>query len=121
MYADPVKLLVVDDDRDVADALAAQLALDGYSVRTAYAADDAIRSIEAELPHCVLLDIRMPEIDGCELATILRHRFKDEIVLIAVTGSTEDEVRARDTFAVVDHWFLKPIEPKVLRQVIPPN
>ena len=104
----------------MADTLAVQLTLDGYVVATAYAADEAIQKIEAHQPHCVLLDIDMPDIDGYELATLLRHRYKDDIVLIAVTGSSEQEARIKETFAVVDHHFQKPVEPAALRRILPP-
>ena len=120
MEDEAVRIVVVDDITDVADALAAQLTLDGYRVATAYAADDAIRRIEALQPHCVLLDIGMPDIDGYELATLLRHRYKDDIVLIAVTGSDEKAARVADTFALVDHYFQKPLDPAALRKLLPP-
>jgi CheY-like chemotaxis protein len=116
---DAVRIVVVDDVVDVADALSMQLSLDGYSVATAYDADDAIRRIEGHQPQCVLLDIGMPGIDGYELATLLRHRFKDDIVLIAVTGSDEREARVSDAFAVVDHYFQKPLDLNALRKILP--
>lgn len=120
MEDNAVRIVVVDDMADVAEALAAQLTLDGYRVATAYAADEAIHRIEELRPHCVLLDIGMPDIDGYELAMLLRHRYKDDIVLIAVTGSDEKQARVTDTFAVVDHYFQKPLDPAALRKILPP-
>ena len=120
MGNDDVRVVVVDDARDVADTLAMQLKLDGYIVYTAYCAEEAIRCIEQHAPHCVLLDIGMPGIDGFELATMLRHRYKDDVVLIAVTGSDETQARVADTFSVVDHYFRKPVKLKALRELLPP-
>lgn len=120
MEDDSVRIVVVDDVPDVADALSMQLSLDGYRVATAYDADEAIRRIEEHRPHCVLLDIGMPGMDGYELATLLRHRYKDDIVLVAVTGWSERQACVADAFAVVDHYFQKPLEPAALRKILPP-
>jgi DNA-binding response OmpR family regulator len=120
MNEDMVRVVVVDDDVDVADALSMQLSLDGYRVVTALDVKQAVRCIESHQPHCVLFDIGMPDIDGYELACMLRHRFKDELVLIAVTGSNESNSRVKDTFAVVDHYFQKPLDTAALRKVLPP-
>ena len=62
----------------------------------------------------------MPGMDGYELAVMLRHRFKDEIVLIAVTGSSHFEARVRDALVLVDHYFLKPLSTDSLRKILPP-
>jgi DNA-binding response OmpR family regulator len=117
MSKDAVRLLVVDDLLDAADALAVKLSLDGYDVRTAYSAEQAILEIEAHHPHCVLLDICMPGIDGFELATLLRHRYKDELILIAVTAADETQPRVSDAFSVVDHYFRKPVDTQALRKL----
>ncbi len=114
-----VRVVVVDDAVDVADTLAMQLQLDGYTVYTAYGAEQAVLAIEQHHPHCVLLDIHMPGIDGFELASLLRHRYKDDLVLIAVTGSDESEARVADTYAVVDHYFRKPVNTQALRVLLP--
>ena len=114
-----VRVVVVDDAVDVADTLAMQLQLDGYTVYAAYGAEQAVLAIEQHHPHCVLLDIHMPGIDGFELASLLRHRYKDDLVLIAVTGSDESQARVADTFAVVDHYFRKPINIQALRKLLP--
>lgn len=114
-----IKMVVVDDVADVADALSAQLALEGYQVSTAYDAHGAIQRIEQQQPHCVLLDIGMPDIDGCQLAALLRHRFKDDIVLIAVSGSNEEQARRSGAFAVVDTYFQKPLDSAALKKILP--
>ena len=119
MSNDAVRVVVVDDVVDVADTLAMQLTLDGYTVHTAYSAAEAILEIEEHHPHCVLLDIDMPDIDGYEFVTLLRHRFKDDVVLIAVSGSDEAQARVSETFSMVDHYFRKPIDTRALRKVLP--
>lgn len=116
--SDTVRLVVVDDIPDAADTLAVKLQLDGYEVRTAYSAEQAILEIEQSQPHCVLLDICMPGIDGYELATLLRHRFKNDVVLIAVTGADETEPRVANAFAIVDHYLKKPVDSIELRKLL---
>ena len=116
---DEVRVVVVDDMKDAADTLAMLLSMDGYSVSTAHSGEEAILLIEARNPHCVILDIAMPGIDGYELATLLRHRYGDDIVLIAVTGWNDSDARVADTFSVVDHYFQKPVEPQMLRRLLP--
>lgn len=120
MGEDPVRVVVVDDVKDAADMLAMLLSADGYSVMTAHSGEEAIVTIEDFRPHCVILDIGMPGIDGYELATLLRHRYNDDIVLIAVTGWTDSDARVSDTFSVVDHYYQKPVDPKRLRLLLPP-
>ena len=116
---DDVRVVVVDDVVDVADTLAMQLKLDGYSVFTAYSAAEAILGIEQHHPHCVLLDIDMPGIDGYELVTLLRHRFKNDLVLIAVSGADDEKARVTEAFSMVDHYFRKPVDTRALRKVLP--
>jgi DNA-binding response OmpR family regulator len=117
---DEVRVLVVDDARDVAEMLAVTLTLDGYAVRVAHDALEAIAVIEAQRPHCVLLDVDMPGIDGAELSRRLRERYGDDIVLIAITGRDNQDQRVADTFARVDHYLRKPVEPTMLRKLLPP-
>ena len=120
MSDDDVRVIVVDDVVDAAEVLAATLSLGGYKVWTATSGAEALALIEAHQPHCVLLDIGMPGMDGNELTRTLRARYGDDIVLIAVTGREHDDERVSDTFARVDHYLQKPVDPDVLRKLLPP-
>ncbi len=120
MSRDEVRVLVVDDVADAAEALAETLGLSGYNVQVAGDGARALALIEDQQPHCVLLDIGMPGMDGNELARTLRERYGDDIVLIAVTGREHDDERVSDTFARVDHYLQKPVDPDVLRKLLPP-
>jgi CheY-like chemotaxis protein len=119
METDRLRIVVLDDVQDQANALTAHLELEGYSAEALYCAEEALLRIEARPPHCVLFDINMPGMDGYEFATRMRARYKDDIVLIAVTGADVEELRVRDTFSVVDHYFQKPVEPEAFRKVLP--
>jgi CheY-like chemotaxis protein len=58
-------ILVVDDNRDAADSLAMLLEIGGHQVTTAYSAPDALKRASELKPAVILLDIGLPEIDGC--------------------------------------------------------
>ena len=120
MSDDDVRVVVVDDVADAAETLAAALTLDGYKVWTASDGAAALALIETHQPHCVLLDIGMPGMDGNALTRALRERYGDDIVLIAVTGREHDDEGVSDTFARVDHYLKKPVDPDRLRKLLPP-
>ena len=118
MLQNELQIVVVDDLRDAAQALADLLALDGCQVRIACDGQEALEVIEACQPHCVLLDVDMPGMDGSQLARRLRERYGDAIVLIAVTGWSPLDVRVSTAFVRVDHYLMKPINPAVLRKLL---
>lgn len=120
MTQEEVRVLVVDDVPDVARALADLLAFDGYATQVAHDADSAMRMCEMQLPHCVLLDINMPGVDGLELAQRLRTRFGDDLILIAVTGTGDPDDRVSESFACLDHYLRKPVTQEQLRVVLGP-
>lgn len=120
LTTEEVRVLVVDDVADVAHALANLLALDGYATRVAHDAESAMQLCESQLPHCVLLDIGMPGVDGLELARRLRARFGEDLVLIAVTGAGAPEERVSEKFACLDHYLRKPVTPEQIRTVLGP-
>ena len=120
MDDDAVRVVVVDDAEDAAEALACALRLDGYQVWIAPDGLQALTLIEQVKPHCVLLDIDMPGIDGSELTRRLRERYQDDLVLIAVTGWSVQDERVKATFERADHYLQKPFDPVVLRKLLPP-
>ncbi|MES3010208.1 MAG: response regulator [Pseudomonadota bacterium] len=117
---DEVRVLIVDDSPDAADMLACALELDGFQVRVAGDGVSALPLVADFQPHCVLLDVEMPGLDGYELAKRLRELYADDIVLIAVTGRAADDDRVKGTFRIVDHYFTKPVDPVRLKKVMRP-
>ena len=96
-----VRVVVVDDDRQVAEALATALECDGYRVKIAGDGLQAVALVAEFGPHCVLLDVEMPGMDDDELSKRLRDAYGDEIVLIAVAGGHDkDKVHGRTRAAM---------------------
>jgi DNA-binding response OmpR family regulator len=117
---DAVRVLVVDDEPDVAEVLAEILKLNGYQVRVAHDGLVAWDLVGEWLPHCVVLDVNLPGMDGAELSRRLRERHGDDLILVAVTGWGETDKRVSDAFGRVDHYLQKPVDLQMLSKVLPP-
>ncbi|MGH6609311.1 MAG: hybrid sensor histidine kinase/response regulator [Burkholderiaceae bacterium] len=111
-----MRLLVVDDNIDAAEALAMMLQMDGHTVFKAYDARSAIICVQQERPEAILLDIGLPDIDGYELARRLRAIPEAEAAkLIAVTGYGQLEDRRRAEDAGFNDYLVKPVDFESLR------
>jgi len=117
--SDAVRVLIVDDVDDAAQSLADLLELNGYQAQTARSGPQALELARTFAPHCVLLDIAMPGMDGLQLAQRLREDHGNDIVLIAVTGGSTEQSTVAATFAVVDHYLMKPVDVERLNKVLP--
>jgi len=80
-------VLVVDDNRSLADSVALLLEDQGFEARVAYSAEEAWTEAKRAPPEIIILDIRMPGIGGLELARALRAVAQLPLLLIAFTGS----------------------------------
>jgi DNA-binding response OmpR family regulator len=116
--ANPTRVVIVDDEPALADGLAELLTLEGFSAKAAYGGAEAIALVKTFEPHCVILDIGMPGIDGAELASRLRKAHGDDIILLAMTGRDVRDPSVLSTYAMVDHYFAKPVELDALLKVL---
>jgi PAS domain S-box-containing protein len=104
-----LRVLVVDDNADAAESLAALLELGGHDTRVANGGDEAVRTAREFHPEIVFLDIGMPGKDGYEVARELRDSPETrEAVLVALTGWGAQDDRARSRKAGFDHHLTKP-------------
>jgi signal transduction histidine kinase len=104
------RVLVVDDNPEVADSLASLLTLLKAEVRVAYGGVEAIAVCEAWHPTHVLMDLGMPGMDGFEAARRLRARHPEHpFRLIAISGWGREEDRERARAAGFDQHFVKPV------------
>ena len=105
------RILIVDDSSDCRDSLAAMLQLDGNEVRTAPDGAAALEIAASFEPEIVLLDLRMPVMDGYEAARRLRAQpHGRDAILIAVTGWGQQEHRDLTRIAGFDAHLTKPLD-----------
>ena len=84
------KILIVDDERGIVNALKISLESDNYKVVEAYTGDGAIRKAHSEAPDLILLDIMLPDMTGYEICNILRKDpLTRSIPIIMLTGMGE--------------------------------
>jgi CheY-like chemotaxis protein len=112
-------ILLVDDDDDCRDALQELLERDGHFVVAAASAEDAMTLIAKHQPVCVILDLRMPEVGGAELAQRIRSTYGSGVVLIVLTGSVETSDQDEAEQAGVDIVLHKPVDMDRLRGIVP--
>ena len=111
----PLRVLVVDDNRDAADTLADLLRLCGADVRTCYGADGAMALAQVFEFDAGVLDVHMPGTDGCTLARLLRAAAgARRVLLVAVTGVSDEVARRRTAEAGFGLHLTKASAPEIL-------
>ena len=110
-----LRVLIVDDNRDVAHSTALLLRASGCSVQLAYDGEEAVKAVTALRPDVALLDLGLPKNDCYQVAEQLRaDRLNDRTLLVALSGYGQDQHRARSKLAGFDYHIVKPIEPAAL-------
>jgi DNA-binding response OmpR family regulator len=110
------KILIVEDDLDVAEMLNAYFRVQGYEVYTVNWGEDGIRSCQTVHPDLVILDIRLPDIDGYEVARRLRSdRRTAEIPIIFLTEKRDRSDRLQGLELGADDYITKPFDVQELR------
>jgi PAS domain S-box-containing protein len=113
------RVLVVDDNRDSAETLAAVLVTLGHDAHVAYDGPSAIAAAADCHPDVVLLDIGLPGMNGYEVAKRLRESADAQrISLIAITGYGQEEDRRRTRDAGFVHHLIKPVDPGALETIL---
>jgi CheY-like chemotaxis protein len=113
-----LRVMVVDDDKDVADSLAMLLGTLGAEVRVAYSGAEALSLVPVFRPRFAFLDLGMPDMDGYEAARELHAAPEGKsLVLVALSGWGTDEDRRRALEAGFDSYFVKPISFNALEHV----
>lgn len=114
-----MRILVVDDNHDVADSLGILLQLSGHDVQVVYDGPLALAAISRYQPDVVLLDIGMPDMNGYEVARQVHQQpgLKD-LPLIAMTGWGQEDDRRRSKEAGFNHHIVKPVDPATLELIL---
>lgn len=101
-------VLVVEDDADLVSLMELVLSDAGYRVRTAPEGRAALARVAEEMPGLILLDMRMPGMNGWEFAREFRARHGRACPIVVVTAA--EDARARAAEAGADGWLAKPFE-----------
>lgn len=113
------RVLVVDDNVDVADMIVMLLQLFGHEAKAAYFGQSALETANEYKPDVVLLDIGLPDMNGYEVARHLRkHPQTERVGLIAMTGYGQNSDRQRSREAGIDLHLVKPVDPQKLQGLL---
>jgi len=104
----PARVLVVEDDDDIAQAIQRSLRVEGYDVRIADDGEEALRMAGEYVPDLVVLDLGLPKIDGIDVARQLREVDDTPILMLTARDSLEARVEGLDSGA--DDYLVKPFE-----------
>lgn len=109
---------VVDDDHSVRESLARLIRSVGFGVQVFGSAEEFLSAGQGTEPDCVILDIRMPGMNGLELQRVLSSSERDLPVIFITAHASDDEVRARALRAGAVDYLLKPLkEEEVLKAI----
>jgi DNA-binding response OmpR family regulator len=108
----PPRVLVVEDDRPIAEVLQRSLRIEGYDVRTSGDGREALDTAHAFLPDLVVLDLGLPGLDGIEVARRLRAHDDTPILMLTARDALEARVEGLDSGA--DDYLVKPFERREL-------
>ena len=111
-----LRVLIVDDERDIVLTLSALLADEGYQVRGVYKGLDALDAMRDFDPHIVLIDLALPDMSGWEVARRIRASYGDERhKLISITGRyKQSSDRMLGQIAGFNYFMDKPCDPQAL-------
>ena len=110
-----LKILLVDDEPDILEIVGYNLSSEGYQVITAENGVDAIAKAKKHLPHLIILDVMMPEMDGIEACERMRAIPElSETIITFLTARGEDYSQVAGFDAGADDYITKPIKPKLL-------
>lgn len=102
-------ILVVDDEKEIADLVAFYLKNEGYQVYTCYSADDALHCIETKTLDLAILDIMMPETNGFALCQKIREKYTYPVLMLTAKDEEIDKITGLTLGA--DDYVTKPFRP----------
>ncbi len=110
-------ILVVEDDPDIVFALVTFLEAEDYSIRTSENGLDALALLEKSgMPDLILLDMKMPVMDGWKFAEAFRAIYDRQVPIVVMTAAGDPARRAREIDA--DGWLGKPFDASALLEVV---
>ena len=114
MKKQDIKILLVDDEPDILEILSYNLSAEGYQVFTAKNGVEGVEKARKKIPHLIILDVMMPEMDGIEACELIRKsKGLEETIITFLTARSEDYSQVAGFDAGADDYITKPIKPKV--------
>jgi CheY-like chemotaxis protein len=110
------QVLVVDDDDDIRELVSIALSDRGFEVVGARQGAEALARIDEHMPNLILLDMRMPVMDGWEFVREFRNRYGRRVPITVMTGADDSKLRADQVGA--DSYIGKPFEIDHLHEVV---
>lgn len=107
-----IKILVVDDDKNICELIGLYLKKEGYETVFAYDGEEAIEKFKSLSPNLIVLDIMLPKIDGIRVCREIRAQSNVPIIMLTAKGETFDKVLGLEMGA--DDYIVKPFEAKEL-------
>lgn len=113
------RILIVDDNREAADALARLIGICGYETRTIYDGQQAVEAAADFNPDMALIDIGMPGLNGYEVAKQIRQqRANVHVIVVAVTGYAQPDDKRRAYESGFDLHVAKPMNVDKLNELL---
>ena len=113
--AAPARVLVVEDERDIAALVAHHLTKEGYRVRTAEGGAEALEAIAAERPDLLVLDLMLPNFSGYDVLTEVRRRPElADVPVVVLTARRDEADRIKGLELGADDYVTKPFSPREL-------
>jgi DNA-binding response OmpR family regulator len=112
---DKIKIMVVDDEYEICSMLKDFLEREGYEAFTATSVKDALGIIEKERPKVILLDIRMPEMNGIEAIEEIR-KIDEKVGIIMATAVMDEDVARKAMELGASDYIIKPFDLEYLRK-----
>ncbi len=110
-----IRILLVDDEADILEIVGYNLSQEGYQISTAANGREAVAKAKKEVPHLIIMDVMMPEMDGMEATEIIRKTPElANVIITFLTARSEDYSQVAGFDAGADDYITKPIKPKLL-------
>ena len=110
-----IKILLVDDEADILEIVGYNLSQEGYQISTAINGREAVAKAKKVLPHLIIMDVMMPEMDGMEACENIRKIPElNNVIITFLTARSEDYSQVAGFDAGADDYITKPIKPKLL-------
>ena len=105
------KILIVDDEKDIVEALSFMLQAKGYEIISAYDGEEGLKLAKEEKPDLIILDVMMPKINGYKICRLLKYDAKyKNIPIIMVTARSQDNDKLIGEETGANEYITKPFE-----------